>query len=180
LFAAGSVIAAGSGSTVLGQKDQQLGVMYDPDSEFIDVLKGVVDVTQLTEEFSKVKENKTDILAQTTFSSSENFDLLQFRFLASDKYGDLTAAEDGIPMTLAQQDDLLTGSYSLKEWKEKLVNDTYPYPGKDLFEKCYYSSKAPVNLEANNAGKDYSSKADSSEKPAEISLESLNNYKVQS
>jgi hypothetical protein len=66
------------------------------------------------------------------------------------------------------------------EWEEKEVNDSMPYPGKDLFDLFYYSAEKPANLEENEIGTDYSNKADAANKPSSISLESLNKYKVQS
>jgi hypothetical protein len=49
-LAEGGVMLAGSGSTVLGQKDQNLGVMYDDKSEHVDILKGVLDTPTLLKE----------------------------------------------------------------------------------------------------------------------------------
>jgi hypothetical protein len=179
VLAAGSAIVAGTGSTVLGQKDQNLGVAYDDKSPFIDVLKGVLDVEQLTSSFGKEKETKVDLIANTTFKTKDKLEALQFKFLSSDKYGNLDPQIDGIPSTIAQQDDLLTELYSLEKWEEPEINKTLPYPGKDLFENFYYSAKKPANLEENKLGKDYSSKADAGNQPAEISLSSLQDYKVQ-
>jgi hypothetical protein len=179
ILAEGSVIAAGAGSTVLGQKDQNLGIMYDKDSGFVDILKGVLDVPQLSSEFGKAKQDKANLLAKTVFQDASKFDDLQFHFLKSTQYGQLNPEEDGIPSTLAQQDDLLTNIYSLDTWEEKEINNSMPYPGKDLFENFYYSAEKPVNLEKNDVGADYSNKADSSNSPAEISLASLNKYTVQ-
>jgi hypothetical protein len=176
----GSAIFAGADSTALGQEDQNLGVMYDKNSKFIDILKGAIPVSDFTSQLQKAKDSKDNVLKQTVFQEEAKFDSLKFKFLSSDQYGNLDPREDGLPATLAQQDDLLTRLYTLKEWTEKEVNESLPYPGKDLFENFYYSSEKPVNLEENKLGKDYSNKAESESKPATISLDSLNKYKVQS
>lgn len=175
-----AAILAGSGSTVIGQEDQDIAVKYDEDSMFIDVIKGAFPVSDLTSQLQKAKDTKDNVLKQTVFQEESKFDDLKFKFLSSEQYGNLDPREDGLPATLAQQDDLLTNLYTLKEWKEKEVNESLPYPGKDLFESFYYSSEKPVNLEENKLGKDYSNKADPATKPAIIALDSLNKYKVQS
>lgn len=179
LFADRTVGVAGGSGTILGQKDQNLGVMYDDKSQFIDIIKGVIPVSDFTEQLGKASAAKEKLLEQTTFSEEAKFDDLKFKFLKSDKYGNLDPQEDAIPATIAQQDDLLTSLYSLKEWTEKEVNETLPYPGKDLFENFYYSAEKPVNLEENKLGKDYSNKADSTSTPAAVTLDSLQKYKIQ-
>jgi len=174
----GSVAMAGATTTALGQKDQKLGVMYDKKSKVIDILEGLIPVSEVTGQLKAAKEYRQNILEQTVFQNETKFEELTFKFLSSTTYK-LNPEEDAIPATLAQQDDLLTNIYKLDAWKEAEVNDTLPYPGKDLFENFYYSSEKPVNLEKNNLGKDYSNKADSQPKAAGISLGSLNDYKTQ-
>ena len=178
-LAEGGAMMAGAGSTVLGQKDQNLGVIYDDKSPFVDVIKGVLDTTTLTASLGKAKEEKDKVLEKTTFQKEEKFNDLKFKFLKADKY-QLTPNEDAIPMTVAQQDDLLTGAYGLQEWEEKEINETYPYPGKELFENFYFSSDKPVNLEKKNVSEDYVNKAAPEKKPASIELKSLLKYKIQS
>jgi hypothetical protein len=178
ILAEGGAMMAGTGSTVLGQQDQNLGVMYDKDSKFVDIIKGVLDTSTLSAELGKAKKDKQKLLKKTTFQSEDKFEDLQFKFLKSEKYS-VSSDEDAIPMTMAQQDDLLTSSYNLSEWEEKEVNSTYPYPGKDLFENFYYSSEKPVNLEEKQVSKDYVNKSEAENKPAKITLESLTKYKVQ-
>lgn len=177
-LAEGAVMLAGAGSTVLGQKDQNLGVMYDDKSKFVDVLKGVLDTATLSSELGKAKKGRDNILNKTTFESEDNFDALSFRFLKSEQYS-VFPEEDALPMTMAQQDDLLTDIYGLEEWSEKEVNDTLPYPGKDLFENFYCSSEKPVNLEKKKVGEDYVNKPDADKQPAKITLESLAKYTIQ-
>jgi hypothetical protein len=174
-----SAIFAGAAATILGQEDQKLGVMYDDKSFFVDVISGLFPVSDYTDNVKEIVDKKQNVLESTIFEKEEKFDDLHFKFLDSSKYGSLNSQEDGIPSTMAQQDDLLTDMYKLKEWEEKEVNDTLPFPGKDLFDLFYYSAEKPVNLEDNEIGKDYSNKADSVNKPAKIKLESLNKYKVQ-
>ena len=182
LLSDSTVILAGAGTTAIGQKDQPLAIGYNiygenPDPN-IDPLFGVLEVSELTKQLGDVKAAKQNILEQTAFQKEAKFTDLTFKFLASSQYGNLTQEQDAIPSTLAQQDDLLTRMYNLKKWEEQEVNDSLPYPGKDLFENFYYSAEKPVNLESNGLGKDYSNKADASNKPSKISLDSLKNYKV--
>lgn len=177
-----AVVLAGAVSTSIGQKDQPLGIGYDlyrdTPNPFIDVLYGCLEVSTLTEKLGEVRDAKKDILKQTVFQEEAKFTDLQFKFLSSSRYGALSPEQDALPSTIAQQDDLLTNLYELKEWEEKEINDSLPYPGKDLFENFYYSAEKPVNLESNTLGKDYSNKADSVNKSGEITLASLQTYKV--
>lgn len=174
-----SAVVAGAAATILGQESQKLGVMYDKKSFFVDVISGVFPISEYTDTVNEMMSNVQNLLETTIFEEEKKFDDLTFRFLSSNKYGLLDPEKDSIPTTMAQQDDLLTDIYHLKEWKEKEVNDTLPYPGKDLFDLFYYSVEKPVNLEDNEIGQDYSNKADSENKPAKIKLESLDKYKVQ-
>lgn len=176
-LADGGAMMAGAGSTVLGQKDQNLGVMYDDKSAFVDIIKGVLDTPTLTEEFAKAKDAKEDILKNTVFEKEKDFDDLVFKFLKSEKYN-LNEEEDAIPMTMTQQDDLLTNLYKLEVWEEVEINETLPYPGKELFENFYYSSEKPANLEKKSVGLDAVNKPKSEEKPAKITLDSLKSYKI--
>jgi len=152
-------------------------VMYDDKSPFVDVIKGVLDAPTLTSEFSKAKEAKEDILKNTVFQTEEDFDALVFKFLKSEKYK-LLPEEDALPMTMTQQDDLLTSLYNLETWEEVEINDTLPYPGKELFENFYYSSEKPVNLEKKDVGLDAVNKPAPDKEPAKIKLDSLNTYKI--
>jgi hypothetical protein len=177
----GSVILAGAGATVLGHEEQNLGIMYDDKSMFIDILKGVFPTTETTEELSKIKKVKDDILKQVTFYEVKKFEDLQFHFLKSDKYEPkLKPNEDAIPASLAQQEDKLTGAYSLSTWEQEEINKSLPYPGKEMFENFFLDAEKPNNLEANGMGKDYSSKAESTPSPATVTLKSLKQYKIQS
>lgn len=175
----GSALIAGATSTALGQDEQNLGIMYDKDSMFIDILKGVAKVSEITSQLGKAKAAKEELLKQTVFQDEAKFDQLQFKFLSSGQYGSLNPTQDAIPSTIAQQDDLLTGMYGYSVWTEKEVNSSLPFPGKDLFENFYYKAEKPVNLEPNPMGKDYSNKADSENKPSDLTLTSLNEYRVQ-
>lgn len=175
----GTVLLAGAETTALGQEDQYLGVMYDDESMFIDVLKGILPVSEVTSALTQLKENKQQILNQVTFYEEQKFIDLKFKFLKTSKYGKLTPNEDAIPASLAQQDDKMTGLYSLSTWEQKEINETLPFPGKDLFENFYLDAEKPENLEANSMGQDYSSKADSSSSPASVTLKSLKEYKIQ-
>jgi len=179
---------AGANYTALGQKDQNLALGYSKDSPFVDILQGAIEVSEMTKWLQEAKESRKDVLDKTTFQDEQAFDNLQFKFLATAKYGipyytdpslRKIPLEDAFPATLAQQDDLLSEVYSLQPWEETPVNDTHPYPGADLFEYFYYSVEEPANLEKNGLGKDLSNKADSAKKPGKLKLESLNKYTIQ-
>ena len=174
----GESLIAGAGGTAFGQKDQFLGIQYDDKSMFVDVLKGVIPVSDITGKLDTAKKAKENLLKLTTFSEEAKFTNLKFHWLSSDKYGNLNPQEDAIPMTLAQQEDLLTGVYSYSSWNETEVNSSLPYPGKDKFSSFYYKGEAPINLESNSLGTDYSNKADSKPNTGNITLSSLQEYKV--
>jgi hypothetical protein len=176
----GSVVCSGVGTTALGMKDENLGVMYDPDSIFIDIIKGVVPMDTITSKLAEVRPQLEDPLSFTLFSTPEKFTNLQFNFLKSDKYGQLSDTADLIPATMAQQDDKLTSMYGLTSWQETEVNSSLPYPGKDKFESFYLDADKPINLESNPTGISYSSKAESEPKPCELTAKSLQEYKIQS
>lgn len=170
---------SGAKATLLGQQDQPLGVMYDEDSMFVDVLKGVGVVSKIVDSISGAKDAKKEsVINATTFNKPEYFDDLRFAFLDSTDYH-ITGETDSLPSTMAQQDAELTKLYSLEAWAEPEVNGTKPYPGKDLFENFYLFADKPVNLKENKIGKSYSNKADSEETPNELQLKSLEEYKVQ-
>ena len=177
-LAEGSTMMAGAGSTVLGQKDQKLGVAYDKKSKFIDIINGVLDTTQLTTELGKAKKDRDKILEKTTFKDEETFESLQFKFLDSSKYK-ITKEQDALPMTLAQQDAELTELYNLDEWQEKSVNDTLPFPGSGAFEEFYCVSEELINLEKKEVSKDFTNNPAPENKSGKIKLDSLNKYKVQ-
>jgi hypothetical protein len=178
VIAEGGAMMAGAGSTVLGQKDQNLGVKYDEKSTFVDVIKGVLDTATLTTSLGKAKEDKQDIINKTTFEFEANFDALTFKFLKSNKYK-VSKEQDAIPMTIAQQDAQVTELYNLTEWEEKEVNSTLPYPGAEMFPEFYCASEGIVNLEKKEVSKDYTNMPSPDNKPGEIKLESLFSYKVQ-
>jgi hypothetical protein len=177
-IAEGGAMLAGAGSTVLGQKDQNLGVMYDDKSTFVDIIKGVLDTSTLASELGKAKEDKDNLLKKTTFQSEYEFEALTFKFLKSAKYK-ISKDLDAIPMTIAQQDAELTELYNLEEWEEKEINETLPFPGKELFAEFYCSSEGLVNLERKKVSKDYTNVATPDKKPGSLKLDSLNKYKVQ-
>jgi hypothetical protein len=162
-----TVILAGKRSTILGEKGQAIP------------LEGVIETEPLVKRtFDKPRKLKKTLLKQTIFQEPKKFEDLQFKFLKTVDYGGLNEESDPLPITLAQQDNLLTDLYKLEEWEEKEINETYPYPGKDLYEKFYYITEKPANLEKHPDDKDSYNKAKSEPKPTEIKLESLKKYKV--
>jgi len=163
-----SVLLAGAASTLLGEKGDSIP------------LEGVIETEKLVKDvFKKPRENKKTLLKQTIFQTEATFEALEFKFLNSKEYGgDLNGDRDPLPITLAQQDNLLTNLYKLEEWKEKKINESYPYPGKDLFEKFYYITQKPANLEKHPTDKDSHSKSNPQKNPSTITLTSLSKYKV--
>jgi hypothetical protein len=176
----GALVASGRSVSAYGLKDEYLGVMYDDKSPFIDPLKGIVPLDELEAQIRPgLKSIKFDFEKAFLFDEIKKFEDLEFRFLKSYKYGNLNKQKDAIPMTMCQQDEKLTGLYKLEAWKEKEIKKSYPYPGKDKWEDFYLDSEKPKNLESNQVGKDYNSKAESEEKPATLTFKSLKEYKVQ-
>jgi hypothetical protein len=179
LSSGGTAAFAGAGSSIFGNKDDNLGVLYDKDSMFIDILKGVLPVSEIKTQLDGFSELLKDPLKTTTFTEPSKFTDLKFHFLKSEKYKGLVKEEDAIPSTMAQQDDKLTSIYNYSAWVEKEINESLPYPGKEKFDEFYLDADAPKNLEQNPSGKSYSSKAESEKTPAANQFKSLQEYKIQ-
>jgi hypothetical protein len=180
LLAKTNLTLAGQAQTSLGQTDTEIAVKTKPGVS----VKGTVKVQEVLSKMDTEKflENRKELLKLTAYQEKEKFEELKFKFLDSSAYK-LNPDVDGIPSTLAQQDDAVTSLYSLESWEEKEVNESFPYPGKDLYEKFLFFSDSFENLEKNSkdsSGKELISKAESSESPSKIKLVSLNQYKVQS
>jgi hypothetical protein len=175
----GSGVYAGNNGSVFGKKDTNLGVMYDKKSFFIDILKGIVPMSEIIDQVTKIYPDLDNPIQNTVFQSEEKFQKLDFKFLSSSDYGSIDPQTDAIPSTMAQQEDQVTGLYSLSAWEEKEINSSFPYPGKDKFDAFYLASEAPKNLQVDPSGKGSSSKAKSENKPGKITLKSLNEYKIQ-
>lgn len=169
-----NAMLAGAANTALGQKDQPIAVKSSAKVE--GVIKVGETIAQL--KLEEVKEDIKDIWKLNKFQSLEKFDLIKFRYLDKNRYGSLNPEEDAIPTTLAQQDDELTGIYSLTSWEEEEINETLPYPSKDLFKNFYYKADAPKNLTESTTSDDYANKGDAEPKGAQIKLASLNEYKI--
>jgi hypothetical protein len=175
----GGALFAGKGSSAFGNKDDYLGVEYDTKSPFVDPLKGAVPLDEVLPQLTKIYPDIENPINFTTFQKVEDFKNLQFKFLPTNRTGNPNPQEDAIPSTIAQQDDELTSLYNYTAWQEKEINNTLPYPGKDVFDNFYLHSDAPVNLESNQTGKSYSNKAKSDTSPAQLTLKSLMEYKIQ-
>lgn len=175
----GSVVCAGTGSTALGGEDTPLGIKYDEDSMFIDILKGAVPMDEIIARLEESKPPLENPIEFTLFQEPENFEKLKFNFLKSSRYGNINPNEDAIPSSMAQQDDKLTSLYGLSDWTEVEINGTLPYPGKDKFENFYMDGEKPVNLQPIPNGKSWCNKAESEKTPSAIALKSLQTYKIQ-
>lgn len=172
----GSAGVAGADATALGQKDQFLGIMYDPDSPFRDVLKGAIAVSDMTATLQKSKEFKAELLKQTVFRDSTGFDSVMFTFPPAPVYG----ATPVMPMTMAQQAEQNTKN--LTTWVETPINGSLPYPGNEIpgterarkFANKYLSAAIPQNVD-----KDGVNIASSVNKPSTpLTLKSMNDYMV--
>jgi len=181
LSSAGLAAFAGDSGSVFGKKDEYIGVTYDKKSFVVDILKGALDLktvsTQTNKDFDQIKEP----IKYSIFQENKKFTDLKFRFLDSKDYYGLQKEIDAIPTTMAQQDAKLTELYNLTPWKEKDVNDTKPFPGKDDYDTFYLSAEVFKNLKKSQSGeKDSYSSATAKKTPATLKLSSLDEYKIQS
>jgi len=182
VYANGKVLVAGVAKTALGQKDQKLAVMYDPNSKApFRLIYGVLDPAAANPAAEANKKFREELLKQTIWQTEEELERLKFRFLETDQYGGLNSNQDHIPATLAQQDNLLTNLYSLSPWIEVEVNGTLPYPGKSLWPDFYLDTQPLNNLEKSGiVGEDLNNIAEATPTPPSLTLVSLDLYKVQS
>lgn len=176
IVCSGECVVGGQENTVLGQKDVKLGIGYDPNSPFVDVLSGAIDLQDLIDVISEITVNADDAFEQAVpFITDDEYDKIQFRFLGSDKYN--LPDGSGIPMTIAQQESELKGLDDLTAWEEKKINETLPFPGADKFETAFISLPSLKNVEYKQ-GKGFINKADSTNAANKITKESLQKYKV--
>lgn len=122
-----SLIAFGDKSTVIGKEGQTHAVAIGGSVEGF-LKPDQVDplLTQLDEISAyKVKE------LTSNFREDNKYTDLKFKFLSSAGYG-INPSEDMLPQTIKQQEDIIFKEANLKEWKEEAINDTYPFPGKDM------------------------------------------------
>lgn len=140
-FTEGMALTAGMTSTVVGTKDNVIGVspfgavhglINSNDSQFQDFRARIEELINL------------DYTAELPlYSASSAFDDLTFRFPNSSNYK--FAASEFFPQTIAQQEDAAFGSYQFKAWEEKEVNGTWPYPGIEMAKR--YATSILNNLE---------------------------------
>lgn len=164
----------GTAATMLGEKGKIIAMVPHKGS-----LPAVLDGVLECSEIAVVKDRLQDSFGQkqmAPFDEDSKFEKIKFRFLKSDDYN-LEEKEDFIPMTIAQQSDQAFSFLNLKEWTEKEVEGTLPYPGKDKFNSFYVTAELN-NLQDN--GNDTESKAADSlqSKGGTLSGSSLNSYKV--
>lgn len=175
-----SALFAGGGSTAIGNVGQTIGMISTPGS-IPSSLDGVVPVDAIVSGIQAARNALDDAVQRmmSPFDEDSKFDNVKFHFLASEKFN-LKDREDFIPMTIAQQDDDSFGFLHLKEWSEKEVESTLPYPGKDKFEQFYLTTSTLQNVKKSNEGEDYESKSfnSMSSQGVTLNLESLNSYKV--
>lgn len=175
----GTASFAGQDKTYLGQYQKPVVVSGAK-------LTGVIKIQEYIQkaELKKFLKSRKDLVQYTIFKKDKKKDDyakkladIKFRFLESFQYGQMSNpvedAQDGIMLTLAQQDDLLTSLYGLDFWQETNVNGTYPYPGTAKGATFLYSIGAPVNLTKSNSGKDFTNKADPKNEAAPFTRSSL-------
>ncbi len=176
----GSMFAVGGGTgifagntTVLGKKDANLGVIYDDGNPFVDVIKGAVDVEEITNLVDTLSRKFQEEAA--FYREDDKFTDLKFYFLKSEDFG-LEDKIDFIPQTNAQQEEEITGVHKLSDWTEVEVEGTKPFPGQELWSS-YYIMSAIGNLKDNNG--DLGSKpVEELQDKATLTSASLNSYKV--
>jgi len=179
VLSSSDAIFAGAGSTILGQKGQDIGITFPPHAQIAVEIQGVVQVSQLLNAYKKdVLQDNSLLQFAAPFNTQAAIDGLAFRFLDSAEYG-LQAKVDPIPMTLAQQEDQTSGLYSLSAWTETPINGTYPYPGADLFTKAFASTQGAIPNLQPYQGTDYTGKPNSTPSAMSVISDSLDNYKVQ-
>ena len=150
MFSEGSAILIGDTGTVISKKGQTFAVAIGGRVEgFLDTVdknKGFYDaLVRITDDMDEFES--TELLAG--FDEPEDFEALTFRFLSSDRYG-LTDL-DIFPQSLVQLEDAtFPGIHRLEKWVEVPINDTYPYPGKDLADT--YVTSSLNNIEKTSDG----------------------------
>ncbi len=156
IFSKGTAIFMGDTSTAIAKKGQKYAI----------ALQGIVeglfeDEIKKQKDFFTTIRNLVDTMMETkvedsllTFKLEENFTNIKFRFLPSIRYG--IAENDIIPQTLVQQEaNSFTDYKTTQKWIETAINETYPYPGKDM-ANCYVT----MNLSnINNIDKELVNKA---------------------
>jgi hypothetical protein len=175
--AGGSMAIGGAAGTAFGQKDQFLGFDYIPNDPVVDPIKGSLNIESLVSPANQLVS--TNVLSTIdSFQNKSQFQELTFRFLSTDKYGNLDETIDPIPQTIAQQENTAAGTDSLTPWQEVSVNDTYPYPGADLFDSFFVSSAGYNNVESAPDGNDFVESPDGTNTPTALTNVSLSQYNV--
>lgn len=132
-----SALFMGMAATQLGVKGKPFGVVKRG-KDVIGVAEGSTDPADFTDTtiaFQQLLIDFTDIMP--VFKDDKTFDDLKFRFPTSSSYG-ISAEADPIPQTMSQQEDAQFGLHTYKKWDigklntKDNINDTLPYPGKDL------------------------------------------------
>lgn len=172
------LMAAGQTDTIFGEKGKVI-TMVPAKGSMPAKLEGVLtvgDLAVLRDPLIDADEPAVGQPRMDPFDEDDKFDKIKFRFLASDKYN-LNDQEDYIPMTIAQQDDDSFGLLGLGTWREKEMEQTLPFPGKEKFNSFYLTCSL-TNLQPK--GNDLSSKDSEtlSSSPGSLTPQSLNSYKI--
>lgn len=123
MIASSESVLAGLTNTVVGLKLQTIAVSPS----------GPVSGYLTTDGLDKVTTNNTKVQGfkaadfTPNFKQDNAFTSLQFKFLASSKYG--LTNNDIMPQTMTQIEDNKFNTHSLVTWTEQSINNTYPFPG---------------------------------------------------
>jgi hypothetical protein len=185
LYSVGSAILAssgfcavgGAGSTAFGQKGEWMGFSYIPNDPYVDPIKGALDIPSLVAPASTLIS--TNVLQDVdSFNTKDDFTKLKFKFLSTAAYGKIKGTTDPIPQTIAQQQDAFASTGLYTPWTEKSVNDSYPYPGSDLFDSIYINTSGFTNLQKTPDGLDLAEKTDGLPTAKLLSTDTLANYPI--
>lgn len=149
----GESIFLGKQATVIGMKDQDFGIANlgtlgeAPVQGFIDD-RGIESLINYSAQIRAIVPQEF----AASFSDDEDFKKLTFRFIGSSAYS-LTSGVDVIPQTIAQQEANEFGTTGLTAWNERIINDTYPFPGVEL--KSSFVTGALDNLQKVENGEIY-------------------------
>lgn len=142
-----SAILVGDTSTVIGKDGQAHALSaLGPVTGFLKQ----EDVDNLLEQMDEFSAH-TVLEYTSNFREDASFTDIQFRYLKSAAYN-LGDPQVVFPQTLGQQEAVLYDN-PLSTWEEKAINETYPFPGKDLansFATCNIQNLKVVGLESVN------------------------------
>ena len=147
LGSAGATIVYGLQGTVIGLEDQSFGIASAGPIQM--AVEGILKPEAVSTYLDQINSTLGTLFVDMTpvFKTTGSMDGVIFKFQPSDYYG-ITLA-DVIPQTIVQQEDKKFRNIGLTTWVEQEVNDSFPYPGKDM--RSFYAT-ADLNNLANTNG----------------------------